>query len=498
MNNFQQTSDGGYILCTDAVPEQDTVMHLGRGYLIKMNVQGQTQWIKTFPKTVTFEKSFDGNSVFQTADGGYIIGTTAYNNSYPNIYGGITSIYLIKTDVSGNFLWSKTYPGIGNSTCYCVKQTADLGFIVCGNTIDTILNKQYNYLMKTDNAGNPQWGKTFCEAASGNGGNSYCVNQTSDGGYVVTGTSYSGAFVLKTDGGGNTLWNNNLGTTGTDALYCVKQTYDGGYIATGDGFANPGIGLSLIKLDGAGALQWEKVYSYNLSTSSEDQGYSVEEVPGGYAVLDLIAYSYNALIKTDVSGNVQWAVGYFDSYVYSPSSLHKTSDGGYAFTSIYSNNISAVEIVKTDSLGRKNCSDTVITVTDSIRSPQINPPFVAGTINPSTTVNTVFTNAILNDSLLCPASKDVGIANFSNENSISIFPNPTSGNFSLQINSTIESSAEIKIYNSLGEMVLEKKEKNISGNFTENFSLGEMSDGIYFVSVKLDNKIISKKIILQD
>jgi hypothetical protein len=492
-NNFQQTSDGGYILCTDSPPEQDTaVAQKGYGYLIKMSPQGQTQWIKKYPKTNYFMKSYDGNSVFQTSDGGYIIGTDQYTNSNPSLYQGTTAIYLIKTDVSGNMLWSKTYAGVGNSSCFCIKQTADLGYIVCGNTTDTIQNIQYTYLLKTDNSGVAQWGKTYVETVSGQGGTGMSVNQTSDGGYVIAGYSNSGGFIMKTDNAGTIQWNHNMGQPGSDLIYCVKQTSDAGFIATGTGILNSGAGLTLLKLDSGGTIQWKNIYTQ--STSSADEGYTVEEVPGGYAVLGVTNYANPILFKTDVSGNILWSTEYYYGMAFQPSGLNKTTDGGYAFTCIYNTGfVAGVEVIKTDSLGIASCGDTTFLLTDTIYSPQVDPPFTMGSTFPWTTVNTVFMNVTLNDSLLCPASKDVGIADFTNENSISIFPNPTSGNFSLQINSAIESSAEIKIYNSLGEMVMEKKEKNISGNFKEDFSLGEMSDGIYFVSVQLGNEIVLTK-----
>src|ERR1700751_4218666 len=81
MNNFQQTSDGGYILSTDEIPL--TSINVERGFLVKMDAQGSTQWIKSYPKVGGLLKTEDGNSVFQTRDGGYIIGTAQYFNVAP-------------------------------------------------------------------------------------------------------------------------------------------------------------------------------------------------------------------------------------------------------------------------------------------------------------------------------------------------------------------------------------------------------------------------------
>ncbi len=499
MNNFQQTADGGYILNTDSPPEQDSVTDFAKGCLIKMDAQGNTQWIRRYAKTNYAIKSSDGNSVFQTKDGGYIIGTVLYTSWNPlNFTGNNTAIYLIKTDASGNFVWSKTYPGIGSSMCYCVKQTDDFGYIVCGATMDTITYLTKTYLLKTDISGNVQWGKTYEESASGQSGNAFCVNQTSDGGYVVTGQSYSGTFIMKTDGNGNILWNNNMGIAGADILYCAKQTSDGGYIATGYGAASSHNGTILLKLNGSGNIQWQKEYNVtNTSTSSYDEGYSVEEEPGGYTVLDLKDDTYNGLMKTDASGNVQWATTYLTNSSYSPSSLERTTDGGYAFTSIYYEFNSGVDIVKTDSLGTTACSSTPQTIIDTVYSPVTHPGFIAANAASSYVINTVFTGATVGDSLLCPTNVDNGIVNFPNENSVSIFPNPTSGNISVQMNALSGNKISIDVFDVLGQNVMEKENDNASGIFQQMLDLSAMSDGIYFVAIKVDDKIISTKKIVK-
>jgi hypothetical protein len=495
LNNFQQTSDGGYILCTDAIPEMDTVTQLGKGYLVKLDAIGATQWIKSYPKTNSFIKCSDGNSVFQTSDGGYIIATAQYSSYF------IRSIYLIKTDNAGTLQWSKLYPGMGSCFPTCVKQTSDLGYIVCGLTTDTLNNHSSAYLLKTDNAGNPQWGKSYVEAASGQSGTAYYVSQTSDGGYIVTGSSFSGVFVMKTDNAGTITWNNNAGTSGSDGLFCVKQTYDGGYIACGYGLFNTQIGFSLLKFDGAGNTQWKNIYvqpTSITSTSSTDESYSVEEVPGGYAVLGVHQMNCE-LLKTDVSGHIQWTSFYNSAQSMTPTSLHKTADGGYAFSSLWYTGLQQyadVAVIKTDSLGFTGCHDSTITLSDTAYTQLVNPGFIANNISPTIPVTTIFTNVTVFPITFCTSAKQNGIQDLSQENLLTIFPNPTSGNFSLQINSLTGNKIRIEIYDVLGQTVMEKKEENVSGNFQEQLDLSAVMNGIYFVCVRLDNGIVmTKKVV---
>ena len=131
--------------------------------------------------------------------------------------------------------WRKTF---GDGWGYSVQQTVDGGFVVTGNDGNSDL-----LLLKTDGQGIEQWRQTFGDGY----GNS--VQQTVDGGFIVTGEKDNGSNVslLKTDGQGNEEWRKTL----KDGWFgSVQQTVDGGFIVTGrdDG------GLLLLKTDELGTI----------------------------------------------------------------------------------------------------------------------------------------------------------------------------------------------------------------------------------------------------
>ncbi|MBA2421900.1 MAG: T9SS C-terminal target domain-containing protein, partial [Chitinophagales bacterium] len=256
--------------------------------------------------------------------------------------------------------WQKCLGGSNNEAAFSIEQTAEGNFIVAGysdsNDGDVTGNHGSDdyWIVKLDPASNILWQKSL-------GGNSIdeanSINQTADGGFIVAGFSYSnngdvtgnnGAddyWIVKLDSTGDILWEKSLGGSGDDGANCIQQTFDGGFIVTGwsssnDGDVTGNHGLWdywLVKLDTSGSLEWEKSFGGSLN----DMAYSVQQtIDGGFIVA---GYSESSdgdvsgnhgfrdywIIKTDADGNLLWQTFLGGTEYDEAHSIIQLKEGGY-------------------------------------------------------------------------------------------------------------------------------------------------------------------------
>jgi len=310
---------------------------------------------------VKFERTYGGawtdaaQCVQQTQDGGYIVAGGTWS------FGGQGNLLIVKTDSVGDSMWMRTYGGHQYDLCYSVQQTLDSGYIVVGWTSSFGAGLEDIYLIKLDTQGDTMWTRTY-----GGGGNDrgYCVQETGDGCYIVAGwTSSFGAglgdiYLIKLDTQGDTMWTRTYGGGGNDRGYCVQETGDGGFVITGytDSFGVGGWDVYLVKTDSLGDSVWTRTFG----GISHDLGYSVGQTFDGGYIITGHTYSFGAgeydvyLIRTDSLVGTVWTKTYGGNGHDGGRSLQQTQDGGYimgGWTNSFGADVGDVYLVKTDTLG---------------------------------------------------------------------------------------------------------------------------------------------------
>jgi hypothetical protein len=332
--DVQQTTDGGFIVSGFGYREESN----NDVWVIKTDSDGNEVWNQFFGGIA----SDLGYGIEQTTDGGFAVLANTYS------YGaGYLDVWLIKIDADGNEVWTQTYGELNADRGESMQQTSDGGFIIVGYTNSIGAGYYDIMLIKTDEFGNQLWMRTYGFELHDNG---YSVQQTSDGGYIIAGSTgsigagASDGFLIKTDYEGEVEWERTVGGTSSDALYDVRQTTDGGYIMVGE-TASFGIGpkkdLWMIKMDAEGNELWWR----NHGGVWNDVGNSVRQTDdGGYIMAGTWERSLLDpdmwLLKTDELGNHLWSQlftgedpidNYNDDEGYS---VRQTSDGGYIATGI--------------------------------------------------------------------------------------------------------------------------------------------------------------------
>ena len=342
--NVQQTNDGGYIV-SGMTSSNDGDISVNNGSadyeIVKLDSSGNVSW----SKTIGGASNDYPYSIKQTSDGGYVI--AGYKNS---------DAYITKLDSNGNIQWDKL---ISTSSTYTsIQQTSDGGYILSGgDTYDA-------RLMKTDSSGNIIWEKSYGGMISTDF--AAMVQETSDGGFIFTGATYSpdisgyhngtfpilynDVYVTKVNSSGNLQWQKALGGNAYDGSGAIQQTSDGGYLIVGttnsiDGDITYNHGdddVWLIKLSSTGNIDWKKTYG----GSEYDRAYDFDKTSdGGFIVLGssvsidgdvsnkTIMDEDIWLLKLDSSGNIKWDKSYGGSGNDWTSGfgdvIQQTSDGGF-------------------------------------------------------------------------------------------------------------------------------------------------------------------------
>ncbi|MGD8537017.1 MAG: hypothetical protein PVF66_14310, partial [Candidatus Aminicenantes bacterium] len=271
------------------------------------------------------------NSVQQTSDGGYIVA-----GSTESFGEGLPDIWALKLSFTGDIEWQRTYGGIQSEEAYSIQETSDGGYIVVGYTDSFGLGNEDIWVLKLTSEGDIEWQRTF-----GGSGVDWAtsVQQTSDGGYIIGGSSDSfgngevAFLVIKVSALGNVEWQDIYTPFVNSYLRSIRETSDGGYIVAGhiSPSLNNSYDLLILKLDSIGLLEWQRFYG----GSQDDWANAIQETDdGGYFVAGYTE-SFGAgnwdfwVLKLTSIGNIDWEIAYGGIGDDWANSAQQTSDGGF-------------------------------------------------------------------------------------------------------------------------------------------------------------------------
>jgi hypothetical protein len=295
------TSDGGFIICgySRSFNGSDNAIYL------KLSSSGHLQWVKNWGGSGV-ERAQD---IVELSNGDFVM--VGYTTSSPAHY---YDAFILKIDDNGNTIWNKIYGWNNYDDANSLKLLSDGGFIIGGQS------GQDQYLIRADQNGDTLWTKVFGTSGVDN---IECVNFAQGGdGYVLAGhtdgpgNGGDNGYVIRTDTSGNIIWAKTYGGNDNNDFHRIEQTSDGGYVATGtsaDGtWLNPN--MWILKMDSNGNQDWERFYGGD----SHDHGYGGQQTSDGGYILAGHTRSFGntnyledaLVVKTNSSGLVSHSLNY--------------------------------------------------------------------------------------------------------------------------------------------------------------------------------------------
>ncbi len=470
--SIQQITDGGYIVAGSSSSNDNDVggnNGLSDSWVVKLDASGGIIW-----ETNLGGSDYDhAYSIQQTTDGGYIVaGTSESNDGDVGENNGGYDYWIVKLDANGDLVWENNLGGSINESAKSIQQTTDGGYIVAGSSESNDgdigeNNGGYDYwIVKLDTSGGLVW-----ETNLGGSSDDYVesIQQTIDGGYIVAGRSLSNDgdvggnngeydyWIVKLDTNGDLVWENNFGGSSNDTTQSIVQTPDGSYIIAGISSSNDGdLGGNngdkdywIVKLDITGGLVWETNLggsNWDFATSIQqttDDGYIVAggsdstngDVGGNHGDFDYW------IVKLDTNGGLVWETNLGGSSNDTAYSIQQTTDGGYIVTGMTSSNDGDVG-------GNYGNSDYWIVKLDA----------------------------------------DLSVGDYTIDNNITLYPNPTANTFTIA--NLSETITKVEILDLQGRIILATPE--IHNN---NVDISKLQAAMYIVKVYAASNVYTQQII---
>ncbi len=326
INSLITTSDGGFMMVGSS-NSSDGDLTVNNGYsdywIVKCDSTKEIEWQISLGGS-----SFDvARAVtIETATGYIVAGDTYSTDGDITEHHGGKDFWVVYLAFDGEVIWQKCFGGSGGEWFPDIVEVEN-GFVLVGESDSNDGDISGNHgaedlcVFKIDLEGNILWQKSYGGSENDGG---YAIRLTNDHGYIIAGLSqsddgnvtenkgYKDFWIVKIDSIGDLEWQRTFGGSEADAAEDIIQTFDGGFLVTGYTYSSnwdvdENYGNSdfwVIKLDSIGNLEWEK----NYGGSDFEWPFSILEMPDSTCVLSGKTNSENYDINEFFGGNDFWVV----------------------------------------------------------------------------------------------------------------------------------------------------------------------------------------------
>lgn len=441
-----ETTDGFFIL--------STVSSSGPGltaiHLMKLDTAGEIIWEKHYGgekinRAAYMTYSASGNELF----------ILSYSNSFndENDY----DIYLLKTDLNGDTLWTKTFEWEDWDIPIKIKTLNDSNLVICGGTY-SFGNNQEAFIFKIDNDGDSLWLKTYGDI---NNDMFKGIGEQSNGDLIVAGykenaNAYKQAWVLKTNSNGIGIDSISIGENDKHDYFTDLKVYTGDFIALSGSTTSYGAGgqdVLAVRLRPDLNIYFE----YYHGDIEDDYANSVDIQLSGDVVYAGLSESYG------IGNGDAYIIYYqFNFFNFAPTFGGTERDITNNITSLSDNTFLAV--------GTTESFDPGLSAIYVLKIDRVS----------------IDNNVIIND------EKKVL------ENNINVYPNPTTNQFSVDFFSNNNmGKINVRIYDFIGNLVLDEEYSNIQ-NEKLLIQSEAWKSGIYMLQIQSKDQIIYQSKIIKN
>lgn len=469
--------------------------------VVKTNAQ-DVQWTKTFGGA----QKDGAYAITELADGSIVM--AGFSASYSTNH--VEDIYLVKTNILGEVVWTKTFGGNYIEIARDLKQTSDGGFIIAGYKQVSAVNDPF--LLKTDSLGNLEWEHGY-DYGLGMDDRAHAVIQTADGGYFAVGQTRLGTpfpnydmYVFKTDALGKVEWQNlyRYAEEGNDVALAAIQLSGGDYVFGGVTQSTVWSAY-ILRVDQLGNVVWSKIRPDDYQSECYDL------IPGNDGNIMMSGTSVSFETDTDIliekidpaTGNLIWEKIYGGEEAELGQSIKEMNDGGFALSCMASHPFTGYDmlVMRTDANG-----DSLWTTRLGGFSDDRGHAVEVSTDGDIISAGWAYSYGSGGGDVYLAklrAGRLTGISSFTETPSgfrlEQNYPNPfnpsTNISFSIPDNNA---NANLTVYDARGNKVAELINENKSqGSYSVNFDGSGLSSGVYFYSLKINGKVaVTKRMML--